>query len=639
MMALGGWAFTVIPNTPGPGVVVWRGAGTSAVPEGSCFRIVQSGVSPPGGPSDIPSITPGVDINWGTCKLRYEGNLVTDPVPGGGTKDYDIGADDNSTAGDMVWENLQLWGYFDPRDQDPNHQKWKKNTAGIVMRARGRISNCFSLGFAGSGFAIVADGDTDFGGPGNANGWYVSHSSAYYNGKDGFHVGYSNANAGAGYQLDVAQNGRWGYADWAFLTNLWSSVQCAYDGRRAFSAQEHHGFCQYNGYVWQSRIPLLGSEDWPNYKNEVPGVATNAWYKYYKTWPDITNAQMTITALTGNASATYFTLGAATSGKVSFATAGAVEGGIYFVKITEGAKFAIAACAYTAATTQVLMGQPARPGDVGGITASSDFQASGMPAMPAFTTAATAELLSTVTDREQAPYWHSSMTFEPCGAFSTNNQNNRCLILDPYFEGGTAPAQWQGPTTVIGGIMSGAFRGGFVFTENTFPYMYAVSTVGDPPDGGDHRFSTTLNTGFNGGEATVLGWSDINGTMYSLHQHRTGAGGSGYSGGDMILDYTGAGYDQYPPPLVIRSGGESNYGRSTGADFSVQTPPIQITNFVMGDGFARGGRLMRTGGAAPTSGAHAFGEKVFNDGTGGDTTTIYWHCSVAGTPGTWVART
>ena len=52
------------------------------------------------------------------------------------------------------------------------------------------------------------------------------------------------------------------------------------------------------------------------------------------------------------------------------------------------------------------------------------------------------------------------------------------------------------------------------------------------------------------------------------------------------------------------------------------------------------GKVYDTGSAAPTSGTYAVGDKVYSTTAAIPTTIadtpIYWYCSVAGTPGTWV---
>jgi hypothetical protein len=107
-----------IPNfgiNLGGGNYVATGTGASPALDGSVYRCTAAGVSPPTGAASLTSTTKGVPFQWGTATMVYEGNIITDPVPGGGTMDYDCGGDDNSSAQDCVVENFEMWGWFDPR--------------------------------------------------------------------------------------------------------------------------------------------------------------------------------------------------------------------------------------------------------------------------------------------------------------------------------------------------------------------------------------------------------------------------------------------------------------------------------------------------------------------------------------------
>jgi hypothetical protein len=627
-----------IPNfgiNLGGGNYVATGTGAN---DGNVYRCVQAGVSPPTGAASLTSTTPGVDIPWGSAIMRYEGNIITDPVPGGGTMDYDCGGDDNSSAGDCVMENLELWGWFDPRavaqTTNPNWGLWKKNNAGIVMRTRARVSNCWTLGFNGHGLAIVADGDTDLMGPGNVNGWYVTHLSSYYNGKDGIHVGYSDANAGSAYQIDVSSNNRWGIADWCFLTNLWCGVQSAYDNRGYFNTRQYYDMCQYNGWIYLSRLPILGSDNWPAYKNEVPGGSNNAWIRYYKSFPNLVNAQMNPTASTS----TTITLGSVVAGKQSFDAAGAVSGNSYFYSIVDGANYEYGSGQYYPAgsggysSPTVTRGQVIGQGFVGGVTASSTTQSNGAPGFITPSGSAVVTLITQVQDYENAPYWNPYQTFEPGGCFSTNNVNARTIWLGPYIEGGTPPAQWSYPTLVLGGIMGDAYdetRGATIFTENRWTTL-STQTQTQCDDGTFPKFQVSIN-----GTASVFSWTDYNGSTLALRQEATGSGPAGYSGGDTVIDVTQFGIGNGGSPyLRFRTGGAHTFGR-TGNDWT-NIKATHVSALVVGDGGQTDGRLVTYGSAAPTSGERARGEIVYNiaPSAGGK---VGWVCTAAGTPGTWKA--
>jgi hypothetical protein len=630
-----------IPNfgiNLGGGNYVATGSGSN---DGNVYRCVQAGVSPPTGAASLTGTTPGVNIPWGTAVMQYEGNIITDPVPGGGTMDYDCGGDDNSSAGDCVFENLQLWGFFDPRvvaqTTSQTSGLWKYNNAGIVMRTRARISNVWTLGFAGHGIAVVADGDTDLQGPGNVNGWYIAHATSYYNGKDGFHVGYSDANAGSAYQLDVSSNARWGIADWCFLTNLWCGVQSAYDNRGYFNYRQYYPMCQYQGWVYLSRLPLLGNDNWPAYINEVPGGSNNAWIRYFKTAADFTNAVMTITA----SNSSNVTLGTAAAGKQTFDAAGAISGNNFWYIINDGANYELGSGQYYAAgqngfsSPTFARGPQIGLGFVGGVVSSTTVQSSGAAGVITPSGSAKMTLLAPIADYENAPYWHPSLRFEPGGAFSTNNVNARTLWLGPYIEGGTPPAQWCFPTLVLGGIMGDAYdetRGATIFAENRFRSI-VTQTSQQASDGTFPKYRVVVN-GDN--ECTVLGWSNYDGASFRIGQS-AGSGVTGFGGSDLILENSTTGIGQQAPIWRVRAGASANYGRSSSG--WPNAVPMQITNLVIGDGTSAGGRMVRTGTAPPQSAAYgefAQGEIIFNSAptAGGK---AGWICTTGGTPGTWKA--
>ena len=128
------------------------------------------------------------------------------------------------------------------------------------MRARAIIRNCGFFLFNGFGLAIVADGDLYLQGVGNVNGFDVEHIQAYYNGKAGVHVGYSDANAGSGRYVDSASNGRCGIEDFNFLGNAWEDCQYAFDGNVDTAETQYPPGCTYNGNIWNSRIWIAGNE-------------------------------------------------------------------------------------------------------------------------------------------------------------------------------------------------------------------------------------------------------------------------------------------------------------------------------------------------------------------------------------------
>jgi hypothetical protein len=651
MMTLGNWAFDPAnPQTTahgGRGVCVYSGAG-GGVPDGSCYRVVQGGISPSTGAAAITSVTPGVDITWGTIKLRYDGNIITDPVPGGGTMDYDCGADDNHSAGGCRFEDLEIWGYW--HGSDPVNWKWKHNNAGIVMRVRGHISNVFTLGFAGHGIAVVADGDPDVGGPGNANGTYVEHCASYWNGKDGFHFGYSNGNCVVATCLDVSGNGRWGIADWTFLGNSITGVEAAYDGRGFGNSRQYFPQCQYQGWVYMARLPMLGSSDvpvnqgWPSYINENPTTCPWAWIKYYKCNDDFVNAEQVIASTSSGGGAI---LGAAVSGKQTLTAAGAHGNDIIFYKITDGANWEIGIArffpaGYDAGTPADVVGRSVKAfaAQSGGVIASSlPLSANGTYPLLTLTPSATLKAFAVAANYDDCAYWTPEIQFEPAGAYSGVTIAARSVWNYIYIEGGSLPAQWCWPTAVLGGMLNTLYdrsRGVFAIDDGKLTTVQAFGTELPLDNSALLQQFTSLGTG--GGD--VLSWTNFNNRIYDLRHTHTNSG-NGYAGTDLVLDDITIGKGQYNPLIRFRGPGSGTlYGRSSDGDWGGPgNQPTQITQLVIGNNTSSDGRLVQMGGAAPTSGYHAKGEFVLNDGSGSDNTTFLWRCTASGNPGTWVGRT
>jgi hypothetical protein len=632
MMALGNWNFTdPLPAAQGGaigrGICVYSGAG-GGVPDGSVYRCVGAGTSPSNGAAAIVSITPGVDIPWGTMKIRYEGNIITDPVPGGGTMDYDCGADDNHSAGGCLFENLQLWGYFD--GNTGVNAKWKHNNAGIVMRIRGHISNCFTLGFAGHGIAAVADGDVDLGGPGNTNGCYIEHCASYWNGFDGIHIGWSNGNCCVVVCADVSSNGRWGIADWSFLGSSITGVESAYDGRAFAASRQYYGQCQYQGWIYLARLPILGNDAWPAYINENPVTATNAWIKSYKTSnEDLVNAEQHITGTTGSLG--WMTLGTAVTGKQTFTAAGVASGAPVWYKVTDGANWEIGVATFIPGSPDVLQREGRRTArQAGGILASSQAADSNGNYQPlTLTINATVKAYAVAESYQEQAYWHPEIRFEPNGAFSTVTRAARSVWQYIYIEGGTNPAQWCWPTVILGGMLQGIYdktRGVIAIEDGNWTALNAMSSQWMPNNTGATQYVSV------GSGTTVLDVSTFSGSRWNIRSNAL-------TGNDIIMENAAIGQGQFTPIWRARGAGGPLYGRSGDGDWNSGNQPLQVPNFILGDGTATGGKLVQMGPGAPTSGYHAKGEFVLNDGTGADNATFLWRCTASGTPGTWAART
>lgn len=242
------------------------GAGTYNV--GNFYRVVTSGTT---GASSPPTGT-GASIVDGTVHWAYEG-----PVG-----DYDTST--TTTGGDgAIIENVIVWSFWRPTidpwpDQNLNLGGLPIYNCGFLTRTRATFRNCIGLQYNGHGIAVIGSGDAEIYGAGNADAWRVEDCATYYNGKDGLHVGTMNANAGSCYNLDTANNGRWGINDSSLLGNLYEMHQTAYDGSAVATVCQYPNSVLHNGYFWYARLYRIGIDSVPNYHLE-PGTVPLIWIR------------------------------------------------------------------------------------------------------------------------------------------------------------------------------------------------------------------------------------------------------------------------------------------------------------------------------------------------------------------------
>ena len=104
--------------------------------------------------------------------------------------------------------------------------------SGIRMRARALVRDCLIGSFPGAGVCIVADTSTAVSNPyyGNADNWRLDNVRAQACKYGGFYVSGGDANAGLATMCDASKNGRYGFADLAFLGNSWIGCHTAANG-------------------------------------------------------------------------------------------------------------------------------------------------------------------------------------------------------------------------------------------------------------------------------------------------------------------------------------------------------------------------------------------------------------------------
>jgi len=144
---------------------------------------------------------------------------------------------------------------------------------GIWLRARAQVSNCYISGFSRNGVRITASGGGGGIYEGNANGFTLSRLRIEGCGDDGIFAMGADANAGAGYSIDVSSCGGSGINDSSFLGNNWYSCNaevCGYG-----SATRPPGSVDYAGNSWAVRY---GQEELA--KTTIPGTNPNVWVRH-----------------------------------------------------------------------------------------------------------------------------------------------------------------------------------------------------------------------------------------------------------------------------------------------------------------------------------------------------------------------
>jgi hypothetical protein len=592
-----------------PGMALWKT--DLQLSPGNVYRCVSGGTLAASG-DPLTGNTPGTVYMHGTAGFKYETN-----VGPGSFYDYDITS--TNFAENSVIENLQFWGFWDPRNADANYNKWPDQNpdlggepiynCGIIMRARAQLNRILMIGgYNGGCVAVIANGDRNLKGAGNTNGWDLRHCVLSGGGKFNLHVSNSDSNAGSVTFLDSSYAGRMGVEDFSFLGDNYEAVQDAYSGSSITPFRQYPGGCLYNGFGWRARLPILGVENWPNYVGEEPGGTAIAgpiipWIRYFGD-----GNQGVAAKLTGSISGNTLTVSAVASGVIAIGQMIASNESVTSGRVRPGTKItAGSGSTWTVdGATQTVASGP--------INAMSLGSAGG----------------------SEYPDWTPTKKFEPCGAWGSNSVNARNLWKGMYIEGGTMPAQPGPRDTVIGGLQQGDVdrtRGALILDDNAFTYLQAFGLRTSPGGGGN--FSSRVTLGGNGDAAeTILNLSNYEGHSWAI-QHINGTGPDGITGRDISIfrDKTGPGVD---PLIVTGHATAKTFGGSAGNTM----PSVLFANMlVVGYGNAAyDGRPVTVGHGAPTSGFYRQGHTVLDDGSGSTTAgqPSSWKCKTEGTPGVWV---
>jgi len=228
------------------------------------------------------------------------------------------------------------------------------------------------------------------------------------------------------------------------------------------------------------------------------------------------------------------------------------------------------------------------------------------------------------------PAWSSGMTLRAGGCFHTDQTTAQHVISGCYAESAQGKAQLALRTLVHGGLLTT-----WIFdntaSANTQPgvlYADAGSVVSKP----GHLVSS--------GTVTIrLGNPQGNGANRILFASEPTESPSGHEWQfdtvlhGLLLTYGGSTSSTIYPMLVTGPATLDQFGTGAAVAHAVYMPRLMVGDNAKTRANAR---QIMIDSAAPTSGAHGRGEIVFNRNAAVGS-PIGWQCTVAGTPGTWVA--
>jgi hypothetical protein len=218
------------------------------------------------------------------------------------------------------------------------------------------------------------------------------------------------------------------------------------------------------------------------------------------------------------------------------------------------------------------------------------------------------------TPSTAAPAWASGTVYAMGGCYISTSNAGDTVFVGCYAETGQAPPYLVDPALAIGGQLS-AVEGGGAWLQMDQGVLLSNQTVG-----------------YQRKDATSTQWSRLGGPQGSGVLWAYGDSVKGpqgwtfqYNGNDFILEYAA---DPANSPYTIT-------GLSTTEQFGTGVnKPFRMRCQYLGLGVAADSRLYTTASAAPTTGAHARGEIVFNNAPSA-AGKVGWVCVTAGTPGTW----
>jgi len=260
----------------------------------------------------------------------------------------------------------------------------------------------------------------------------------------------------------------------------------------------------------------------------------------------------------------------------------------------------------------------------GGVSAFASFGGSSYQAAP---TATASQLVTTQPGTNSAIWypiaatsyaiaWTGSQpagTYRSGGPFYTDSLNARNVFLGCYVESGHG-ASWFSTTGIsVGGSIGAVATGTDVQTNTVGMFVNTAFVTSKTSSAGK---TVTITTGGDPGNGDVLQWNHSDDTSAWPWRLRR-------SGADYVIDNANLRTAAY----ITGQNTTLQFGSSATVPYLMGFPTIGL-----GSGF--NARRQTTGSAAPTTGAWAQGDIVWNiSPTSGG--FAGWICTVAGTPGTW----
>ena len=197
--------------------------------------------------------------------------------------------------------------------------------------------------------------------------------------------------------------------------------------------------------------------------------------------------------------------------------------------------------------------------------------------------------------------WASGTTFREGGAYKTDNQNARNLLVGCYSEGDQNPSQLTCPTIEVGGFHAAGLKGTGVYFGNSFGRLTATK-LGSVDDATGNMV---------GIEPGVLEYAHPTNGQFTLE----------WMNADLAW-------------TIFRSAIPSSWAfRLTGEN---TTASIGKRRMDFPNGFGLNDKKILSGTSAPASGTYVQGDMMFNSAPAA-AGPMGWMCVAGGSPGTWKA--